>query len=276
MLHLPVVGVASRRAVRRRRGARRAGRAAEAGAGVRLADAAAVVRARRADAVARVRDWGCTRRRTAWSSLGQADTHESPSQVTLPPVGVWHAVHDVLSFGPHVATALLSHALAAAQVEAAVTLQRAHAAHADRRAVGIGGASHAAGSAPGRIVVRRASRAAAGSAHVSARAAGEAARRPAAGGRASRPWATGRTCTPTCRSCRRWCCWRKYREQLWVPLAHTPLHAALLAMQVPAHSFMPDGQAGTHCVPSHVTEPPVGCIAGGARRWLRSCRRRCC
>ncbi len=48
-------------------------------------------------------------------------------------------------------------------------------------------------------------------------------------------------------------------EQLWVPLAQTPLQAALLAMQVPAHSFMPDGQAGTHCVPSQVTEPPVGC-----------------
>ena len=48
-------------------------------------------------------------------------------------------------------------------------------------------------------------------------------------------------------------------EQLWVPLGQTPLHAALLAMQAPAHSFMLDGQAGTHCVPSQVTEPPVGC-----------------
>ena len=47
-------------------------------------------------------------------------------------------------------------------------------------------------------------------------------------------------------------------EQLWVPLAQTPLHAALLAMHAPAHSFVPDGQAGTHCVPSQVTEPPVG------------------
>lgn len=35
-------------------------------------------------------------------------------------------------------------------------------------------------------------------------------------------------------------------EQLWVPLAQTPLHDALLAMQAPAHSFIPDGQAGTH------------------------------
>src|SRR5581483_3496542 len=49
-------------------------------------------------------------------------------------------------------------------------------------------------------------------------------------------------------------------EQLWVPLAQTPLHAALLAMHVPAHSFMLDGHAGTHCVPSQVTEPPDGCM----------------
>ncbi len=48
-------------------------------------------------------------------------------------------------------------------------------------------------------------------------------------------------------------------EQLCVPLGHVPLHAALLAMQTPLHSFIPDGQAGTHCVPSQVTEPPVGC-----------------
>jgi hypothetical protein len=48
-------------------------------------------------------------------------------------------------------------------------------------------------------------------------------------------------------------------EQLWVPVAQTPLQAASLAMQVPAHNFVLDGQAGRHCVPSHVTEPPVGC-----------------
>jgi len=41
--------------------------------------------------------------------LGQAGTHASPSHVTVPPpVGAVHAVHDVLSFGPQVATALLS------------------------------------------------------------------------------------------------------------------------------------------------------------------------
>jgi hypothetical protein len=48
-------------------------------------------------------------------------------------------------------------------------------------------------------------------------------------------------------------------EQSWVPLGQTPLHEALDAMQVPAHSFMLVGQAGLHCVPSQVTEPPVGC-----------------
>lgn len=38
--------------------------------------------------------------------LVQAGTQANPSQVTLPPVGAWHGVHDVKSFGPHVATAL--------------------------------------------------------------------------------------------------------------------------------------------------------------------------
>jgi hypothetical protein len=51
-------------------------------------------------------------------------------------------------------------------------------------------------------------------------------------------------------------------EQSWVPLEQTPLHAELLGMQVPAQSFMLAGQAGTHCVPSQVTEPPVGCMHG--------------
>jgi hypothetical protein len=39
--------------------------------------------------------------------LGHAGAHARPSQVTEPPVGTWHAVHDV---GPQVATAwLLTH-----------------------------------------------------------------------------------------------------------------------------------------------------------------------
>lgn len=47
-------------------------------------------------------------------------------------------------------------------------------------------------------------------------------------------------------------------EQLWVPGMQTPEHAAAMSMQAPAHGFMPDGQAGTHAVPSQVTVPPVG------------------
>ena len=38
--------------------------------------------------------------------LVQAGTQASPSQVTVPPVGAWHGVQDVESFGPQVATAL--------------------------------------------------------------------------------------------------------------------------------------------------------------------------
>ena len=39
--------------------------------------------------------------------LGHAATQASPSQVTVPPVGARHAVQEVESFGPQVATALL-------------------------------------------------------------------------------------------------------------------------------------------------------------------------
>ena len=46
--------------------------------------------------------------------------------------------------------------------------------------------------------------------------------------------------------------------QLCVPAAHVPSHDAVLAMQLPRHTFIPVGHAGTHAVPSHVTEPPVG------------------
>jgi hypothetical protein len=46
--------------------------------------------------------------------------------------------------------------------------------------------------------------------------------------------------------------------QLWVPVGHMPEHAAVAAMHAPAHSFMPAGQAGTHMVPSQVTDPPLG------------------
>jgi hypothetical protein len=38
--------------------------------------------------------------------LVHAGTQASPSQVTVPPVGAWHAVQDVESLGPQVATAL--------------------------------------------------------------------------------------------------------------------------------------------------------------------------
>jgi hypothetical protein len=46
--------------------------------------------------------------------------------------------------------------------------------------------------------------------------------------------------------------------QLCVPAGHTPEHAAAMSMHVPAHSFIPDEQAGIHAVPSHVTVPPIG------------------
>jgi hypothetical protein len=44
-------------------------------------------------------------------------------------------------------------------------------------------------------------------------------------------------------------------EQLCVPEGHMPLHAVVLAMQVPLHSLAP-GQAGTQASPSQLTVPP--------------------
>lgn len=38
--------------------------------------------------------------------LGHAGTQASPLQETVPPVGAWHAVQDVESVGPHVATSV--------------------------------------------------------------------------------------------------------------------------------------------------------------------------
>ena len=46
--------------------------------------------------------------------------------------------------------------------------------------------------------------------------------------------------------------------QSWVPDGQTPEQAAAMSMHVPAHTFCPVGQFGTHMVPSHVTPPPVG------------------
>jgi hypothetical protein len=47
-------------------------------------------------------------------------------------------------------------------------------------------------------------------------------------------------------------------EQSWLPATHTPEQEAVLAMQAPAHSFIPVGQAPPHVVPSQVAVPPVG------------------
>jgi hypothetical protein len=46
--------------------------------------------------------------------------------------------------------------------------------------------------------------------------------------------------------------------QSCVPVSHTPEHEAALSMHVPVHSFIPDGQFGTHAVPLQVASPPVG------------------
>ena len=46
--------------------------------------------------------------------------------------------------------------------------------------------------------------------------------------------------------------------QLCVPAGHWPEQAAAMSTHAPTHSFIPVGHAGTHAVPSHVTEPSVG------------------
>ena len=45
-------------------------------------------------------------------------------------------------------------------------------------------------------------------------------------------------------------------EQSCEPVAHTPAHDSLLAMQAPAQSFCPDGQVPPQEVPSQVAVPP--------------------
>jgi hypothetical protein len=37
-----------------------------------------------------------------------------------------------------------------------------------------------------------------------------------------------------------------------------PEHDAAASMQTPAHTFIPDGQVGTHVVPLQVASPPIG------------------
>jgi len=46
--------------------------------------------------------------------------------------------------------------------------------------------------------------------------------------------------------------------QSWVPDGQVPEQAEALSMHAPAQSFMPTGHAGTHAVPSQVTDPPAG------------------
>jgi hypothetical protein len=52
--------------------------------------------------------------------------------------------------------------------------------------------------------------------------------------------------------------WSHIPLQSWVPEEHTPEHGAALSMQVPAHSFIPAGHAGTQLAPSQLTVPPTG------------------
>jgi hypothetical protein len=51
---------------------------------------------------------------------------------------------------------------------------------------------------------------------------------------------------------------RQMPLQLWKPLSHMSLQAAVLSMQAPLHGFFPVGQAGTQATPLQLTLPPVG------------------
>lgn len=185
--------------------------------------------------------------------LGQAATQARPLQVTVPPLGAWQGVHDVLSVGPQVATApLLTHF--PAQVWKPLLHLRAHAP-ATQAAVPLGSvgqltqvvpqpvaSSSGAQRAPQRWVPEPQAKSHAVPSQVAALA----------------PVGLGQTVQEADPQLSVLVFAAQMPAQLCEPAGQTPEQAAVAAMQAPAQGFMPVGQAGRQAVPSHVTEPPVG------------------
>jgi hypothetical protein len=187
---------------------------------------------------------------------GHAGTHASPSHVTEPPpVGAWHAMHDVESFGPQVANALLSTHLPPQRWKPLVHFTaQAPLAHVAAPLASVGqlrqlvpqpvGSSSAAHRAlapvPQTWVPAPQVKLQVVPLQLSAA--------PAGLGQEVHEIPQVSTLMLIAQT----------PPQSWVPVGHTPVHEAVPSMHAPAQSFAPGWQLGTHAAPSQVTEPPVG------------------
>ena len=190
--------------------------------------------------------------------VGHAGMHARPSQVTVPPpVGTWHAEQDVLSLGPQVATALLLTHWPMQTWKPLLHLRPqlplAQAA-APFGSVGqlVQLAPHPVGSLSAAHRLELAQRwnpdaqtkSQLVPSHVVALA-------PSGFGHAVHAAAPAPQVSTLVFEA-------QIPLQLWVPAGHTPEQAVAVAMQVPAHSFIPVGQVGWQAMPSHTTVPPAG------------------
>lgn len=188
---------------------------------------------------------------------GQAGTQASPSQLTVPPpVGAWHGEHEVESFGPQVATALLSTHLPphtwkpvlhfTAQLPLTqVAVPLASGGQVMQLAPQPVGSSSAAqrvlAPVPQTWVPAPQVKPQVVPLQVVALA-------PVGFGQ-------GRQESPQVSTL---VFMAQIPLQSWVPAPHPIPHELLPSTQTPAHSLRPSGQVGLQAVPSQVTEPPVG------------------
>ena len=199
----------------------------------------------------------CTCRRSFAARLaGQACTHAVPLQLTLPPVGFWHAV--VHSVSPHVVKGVVAHARPVAVVVSGIATNRARATLADRRTVRIRGALLARRSTGVGVIVRRTGAAAL----VAPSCAGEGTRATAAGrgSRASRCGTRRARGAAGTRSCI-----RGANPAAIVRARRAPPHTAAASMQAPLQSF---------CVPRRFLRRRrpcrLPCLRDGCARRARS------
>lgn len=186
---------------------------------------------------------------------GHAGWHARPSHVTVPPVGIWQAVHEASSLGPQVATALLSTHLPPHTWKPVLHIS----AHSPPTQAAVPFASvgqvmqvaphpvaslSAAHRAPVPVPHRCVPAAQVKSQVVPLQVAALA---PAGFGQA---WQL----VPHESTLR---FMAQMPLQSCVPVGQVP-HTALVAMQAPAHSLVSMGQVGTHAVPSQPTVPPAG------------------
>lgn len=189
--------------------------------------------------------------------LPQSGTQASPSQVTVPPVpvGAWQAVHEVLSVGPQVATALLSTHLPPHTWKPLLHFKpQAPWTHAGAPLGSVGQLVHVAPQAvaspsPAQPLPQRWYPEAQAKSHVVPLQLVELA---PVGFVHDEQEVVPHESTLVFDA--------QMPPQSCEPAGHVPEHDAVWSMHVPAHSFMPVRHFGTHIVPSHETVPPTGVV----------------